>query len=117
VWLRRSPGSDMERWMFIHWIENASPEYLNEDSIKAVRNRVTEKFYRTSDDTAYVRIAEDYYMTSEVNFKNRYALFTQGLWELNIKGMGGPFISYTFFDEKHQETVYDRWIHLCSKIL
>jgi hypothetical protein len=99
VWLRRSPGSDMERWMFIHWIENASPEYLNEDSIKAVRNRVTEKFYRTSDDTAYVRIAEDYYMTSEVNFKNRYALFTQGLWELNIKGMGGPFISYTFFDE------------------
>jgi hypothetical protein len=100
VWLRRSPGSDMERWIFVHWMENASPEYLNEDSIKAIRNRLTEKFYRTSDDTSYVRIAEDYYMTSEVNFKDRYALFTQGLWELNIKGMGGPFISYTFFDEK-----------------
>ena len=28
VWLRRSPGSDMERWIFVHWIENASPEYL-----------------------------------------------------------------------------------------
>jgi hypothetical protein len=99
VWLRRSPGSDMERWIFIHWIDNASPEYLNEDTIKAVRNRITEKFYRTSDDTAYVKIAEDYYMTTEMNFKDRYALFTQGLWELNIKGMGGPFISYTFYDE------------------
>jgi hypothetical protein len=99
VWLRRSPNSDMERWVFVHWIENASPEYLNEDSIKAIRNRLTEDFYRTSDDSAYVRIAEDYYMTSEVNFKDRYTLFTQGLWELNIKGMGGPFISYTFFDE------------------
>ena len=29
VWLRRSPGSDMERWIFIHWIDNASPAYLN----------------------------------------------------------------------------------------
>lgn len=100
VWLRRSPGSDMERWIFVHWIENASPEYLNEDSVKAVRNRITKKNYRTMGDTSYVRIAEDYFMISEVNFKNRYALFTQGLWELNTKGMGGPFVSYTFFDEK-----------------
>ncbi|MCK7523374.1 MAG: DUF4837 family protein [Ignavibacteriales bacterium] len=21
---------------------------------------------------------------------------TQGLWDLNIKGMGGPFVNYTF---------------------
>lgn len=100
VWLRRSPGSDMERWVFVHWIENASPQYLNEDSVKAVRNRITEKNYRTVGDSSYVSIAEDYFMISEVNFKNRYALFTQGLWELNTKGMGGPFVSYTFFDEK-----------------
>jgi hypothetical protein len=55
------PAADMERWIFVHWIDNASPEYLNEDSIKAIRNRLTEKYYRTSDDTAYVKIAEDYY--------------------------------------------------------
>jgi hypothetical protein len=100
VWLRRSPGSDMERWIFIHWIEDASPELLTSDSIKAIRNRLTEKYYRTTDDSAYVIIAQDYYTASEVNFKNRYAIFTQGLWDLNIKGMGGPFINYTFYDEK-----------------
>jgi hypothetical protein len=99
VWLRRSPGSDMERWIFVHWIEEASPELLNPDSIKAIRNRLTEKYYRTSDDSAYVVIAQDYYTYSEVNFKDRYAIFTQGLWDLNIKGMGGPFINYTFYDE------------------
>lgn len=99
VWLRRSPNSDMERWIFVHWIENASPAYLNEDSVKAIRNWVTQKYYRTSDDSSYVVVAQDYYMTSEVNFKERYALFTQGLWELNIKGMGGPFVNYTFYDE------------------
>lgn len=100
VWLRRSPGSDMERWIFVHWIENASPAYLNADSIRMIRNDLTEKFYRTSDDSSYVIIADDYFSTSEVNFNGRYAILTQGLWDLNIKGMGGPFINYTFYDEK-----------------
>jgi hypothetical protein len=100
IWLRRSPNSDMERWIFVHWIDNASPALLQADSIKAIRNRLTKKYYRTSDDSSYVVIAQDYYTSSEVNFKGRYAIFTQGLWELNIKGMGGPFINYTFYDEK-----------------
>lgn len=100
VWLRRSPGSDMERWIFVHWIDNATPEYLNADSIKAIRNRLTEKYYRTADENSYVVIADSFFTTSEVNFNNRYAIFTQGLWDLNVKGMGGPFVNYTFYDEK-----------------
>ena len=100
VWLRRSPGSDMERWIFIHWIDNATPEYLNADSIKSIRNRLTQKFYRTFSDTSYVVIADQIFTTNEINFKDRYAIFTQGLWDLNIKGMGGPFVNYTFYDEK-----------------
>lgn len=100
VWLRRAPGSDMERWIFVHWINNASPAYLNVDSIRAIRNRMTKKYYRTTDDSSYVVIAEDYFTTNEVNFKGRYAILTQGLWDLNTKGMGGPFVNYTFFDEK-----------------
>ncbi len=99
VWLRRGANTEMERWIFVHWIDNASPAYLNADSIRAIRNRLTEKYYRTSDDSAYVLIASDYYTTSEVNFTGRYALLTQGLWELNVKGMGGPFLDYAFYDE------------------
>ena len=102
VWLRRSPGSDMERWIFVHWIDNATPEYLNQDSIKVLRNRLTKQFYQTIDDASYVVVAEDYFVVNEVNFNGRYALFTQGLWELNIKGMGGPFVNYFFYDEKLQ---------------
>ena len=100
VWLRRSPNSDLERWIFVYWIEDASPAYLNVDSIRAIRNNITQKYYRTTDDRSHVIIAEEYFTTVEVNFKERYAILTQGLWEMNTKGMGGPFISYTFFDEK-----------------
>lgn len=99
VWLRRSPGSDMERWIFVYWIDNASPDYLNVDSVKAIRNRVTKNYYETADNNGYVVIAENYFTINEVNFNNRYALFTQGLWDLNIKGMGGPFVNYVFYDE------------------
>lgn len=98
VWLRRGINTDIEKWIFIHWIENASPEFLNVDSIGKERNKLTEKFYRTSDDSAYVVYYDDYKMDSEVNFNGRYAIMTQGLWRFNDQSMGGPFISYTFYD-------------------
>ena len=100
VWIRRAVNSDMERWIFVHYIEDATPDYLNQDSIAAIRNRVTQKFYQTSDEKSYVEISDNYKTTTEVNFHGRYALYTQGLWRMNDKSMGGPFLSYTFFDEK-----------------
>ncbi len=99
VWLRRTPGSDLERWIFVHWIDNASPEMLNRDSVAALRNRLTEKYYRTTDDSNYVEISNDYKTTREVNFLDRYALSTQGLWRMTDGTMGGPFVNYVFYDE------------------
>lgn len=100
VWLRRAPNSEMERWIFVHWIENASPEFLNPDSIRSERNRITQQFYRTADDKGHVKVSEDFLTSSEVNFKGRYAILTQGLWEMSDKTMGGPFVNYTFYDMK-----------------
>ncbi len=100
VWLRRGPNTDMERWIFVHWIDNASPSFLEKDSIEAERNRLTKKYYRTTDDSAYVELYDDYRVDSEVNFNGKYALMTQGLWRFNDLSGGGPFISYTFYDEE-----------------
>lgn len=99
VWLRRSPGTDMERWVFIHWIEDSSPALLNADSINAIRNRMTQKYYRTSNDSAFVEINNEYRTSKEVNFNGKYAIMTQGLWNMSDGSMGGPFLSYTFYDE------------------
>ncbi len=102
VWIRRAPGSNMERWIFVHWIENASPEYLNPDSIAAIRDRVTSKFYLSMDEKSHVVIEDDYKMSDEVNFNGKYAIMTQGLWKMNdkINAMGGPFVNYTFYDKE-----------------
>ncbi|MCX8056724.1 MAG: DUF4837 family protein [Ignavibacteria bacterium] len=100
VWLRRSPNSDMERWIFIHWIDSVDSRWLNFDSVIVIRNRITQKFLRTTDDKAYVEIAGEYLRQSEVNFNGKYAIFTQGLWRMNDYSMGGPFVNYVFLDQK-----------------
>lgn len=105
VWLRRAPSSDMERWIFIHWIDSADSRWLNKDSVLSIRNRVTQKFYRTTDDEAYVQIAPEYINQTEYNFNGKYAIFTQGLWRMNDYSMGGPFVNYIFLDEK-QNRIY-----------
>ncbi len=99
VWLRRSPDTEMETWIFVHWIENGSPELLNQDSIVAIRDRMTEKFYRTIDERSYVLSYDEYMKSTETNFLGKYAIMTQGLWKMSDASMGGPYVNYTFYDE------------------
>ncbi len=100
VWIRRGVNSNIERWIFVHWIEDASPEFLHPDSIAKERDRLTEKYYRTSDDTAFVVSYDTFKMNSEVNFNNRYSIHVQGLWKFSDESGGGPYLSYTFYDEE-----------------
>jgi hypothetical protein len=100
VWLRSNTGNDFAKWVFIHWIDNASPELLTPDSIIYLRNRLTEKYFRSSDNKSFVTINLAFRKTDEANFNGHYALASQGLWEMSDKSKGGPFINYAFYDEK-----------------
>ena len=102
VWLRSGRNSPMERWIFVHWINDASSVYLDKDSIVAIRNRVTQLHYQTSDRSKYVEISNALSppMFSQVNFNNKYALMAQGFWKFNDNTGGGPYTSYSFLDEE-----------------
>ena len=95
--MKNSSGKDMGKWIFVHWIDNATPAYLNEDSVRAIRNRLTDEYYKWPGYSSFVKIGKENCINDEVTFSGRYALLTQGLWE-NTKEMQGPFINYTFFD-------------------
>lgn len=102
VWLRSGRNRDMERWVFVKWIENADARYLNNDSLINIRNRTTMDNYLVSEDSVFVEVA--YGMSapvvSQANFNGRYALMSQGFWKFSDRSGGGPFISYSFLDEK-----------------
>lgn len=95
VMLRRSlPGR--ERWLFVHWIEEADPEIIDRDWAMRTRNKLTQKFYEG--DT----INEDYTEAEEIDFLGRSTLLLQGLWENVEKVAGGPFKNYSFYDTASQ---------------
>lgn len=45
-------------------------------------------------------------LTKRVTFKNRFAVEGRGLWKISDSSGGGPFVSYTFVDEKTQRIYY-----------
>ncbi|MCX6151607.1 MAG: DUF4837 family protein [Ignavibacteriales bacterium] len=100
VWLRSNAGEDFAKWIFVHWIDNASPELITPDSIIGIRNKLTEKYFRSTNKKAFVLINKNFRRTNEVNFNGSYALASQGLWEMSDKSKGGPFINYTIYDVK-----------------
>lgn len=92
--LRRSlPGR--ERWLFVHWIEDADPAVLDSAWVLNTRDKIGMKFYKSDKinrDPRYLKIAE-------VTFANRRAIMMEGLWENDLEAAGGPFRNYTFYDE------------------
>ena len=42
----------------------------------------------------------------EVNFNDKYAIETRGLWKTNNLTMGGPFVGYTVVDETLNRLYY-----------
>ncbi len=101
VLFEKSQGSDLKLLFFIHWIDDATTDYLNQDSIKVLRDGLTNKFFKSIGDSIYGFVSEDGFIVNEVDFNGRYALFTQGLWK-NEYNNSGPFVNYFFYDEKTQ---------------
>lgn len=104
VWLRRVTPTDLERWLFVHWIDNANPQMLTKTHCFEWRNNATRQFYRTIEDTVFVRISDDpeslqAYQIRETNFLGRYGFEMSGLWQFSDMSGGGPFTSYVFYDE------------------
>lgn len=91
--LRRSlPGR--ERWLFVHWVDNADPAMINKEWLIDTRDRFTQEFYKGD----LVNRNPIVLKFDDVNFSNRPALMAEGLWENETEMAGGPFKSYSFFD-------------------
>lgn len=99
VWLRRANPSDIERWIFVHWIDNFDPKMLNEKFVYRLRDSLTQKFMRTVSDSEWVEIAPFNLVTERETFLNRFALVTRGNWRFSDKSGGGPFLNYSMYDD------------------
>lgn len=106
VLLRRQAPAETERWLMVHWLDTTNTALLTNDFAYRTRNRLTEILYRTYDDSAWVVVDSVHHLQfDEVNFQDRFAIRMKGLWRMSDYSMGGPFVSYLFYDEE-QKRIY-----------
>ena len=106
VLLRRQAPAQTERWLLVHWLDTTNTALLTNAFAYETRNRLTEILYRTYDDSAWVVVDSLHHLQfDEVNFQDRFAIRMKGLWRMSDYSMGGPFVSYLFYDEQ-QRRVY-----------
>ncbi len=106
VWLRRTL-SDTWRSFFIYYEENADPSKLSPEWIYNARDALTKRYVQ-GNSGGWIEIDRRRPLESEeINFKDRYAYETRGLWHMvgeengeKIQyGMGGAFVTYAFYDQ------------------
>jgi hypothetical protein len=104
VRFRRLAGQDSWRDLFVYYEEDPRLTRLHPDSVRALRNLLTERFARGSFPESFVTIEDRDFqrrpiVTDTVSLAGRFALETRGTWRMTEDFMGGPFVSYAFFDE------------------
>ncbi len=84
-----------ERWFFVHWIDTYDPSVLSEEWCIQKRNELGTKYL--NNDLVEQKFIQPVY--DEVEFLGSRASKLSGLWENSVTIEGGPFISYSFYDE------------------
>jgi len=109
IWIR-SYTREVDKNIFITYMDYTSKDLFSLDSLIAIRERTSRPYvlYKPEDPESYM-LTETVHMDvirEEVNFRGDYAIRLRGLWKLNKYTMGGPFISYALVDENLNRLYY-----------
>ena len=108
VWVRRIE-TVVDKDIFIAYRNFDNEDVFKDQNILALRESITSKylFDDPEDRSTYVTV-QDYMPTlyEQVNFNDKYAIRTKGLWKTNNNAMGGPYLSFTFVDEALNRLYY-----------
>ncbi|MCK5147988.1 DUF4837 family protein [bacterium] len=98
------------RWIFVRWIENGDPSWVNPQWMRRERDAITRMYY----DSSYV--CDSYFQPTYDKFLGRKALIVRGLWAEDNPSYGGPFTNYTFYDENdHRIYMIDVSVYAAGK--
>lgn len=108
IWLRRI-DSNVDRDIFIGYREYADENVFDNNEVMNLRHAITKQYLFDDPEKlqTYVTIQKEMpLLQREVNFHDKYAIETKGLWKTKNNSMGGPFKSYVFVDESINRVYY-----------
>ncbi|MBN1341008.1 MAG: DUF4837 family protein [Bacteroidales bacterium] len=105
-WLRKETEKNGQGLM-IYTYDFTDTAAFNPKRIISYRNAITKEYIPGPSEGSFMVVSEDYILpeSREVEFNGMYAIETRGLWNVENDFMGGPFVSYTFVDEKRNKVV------------
>ncbi len=105
VWLRRE-ADKYSQGIFMYFYPYTDTIAFNAARIIQLRDSVTKKYIPGPTDGSYMKTAAIVPpIKKQVNFNDNFAVEMRGLWELEGDFMGGPFVSYTFLDPRHNRII------------
>lgn len=113
IWLRRLL-TDTRRELVIYYKEHPDPSDLSPEWVYNTRDSLMERYLQGNVGGAAVTDYRRPLETENVDFLDRYAYITRGLWHmadededggLTLYGGGGPFVNYSFYDQE-QDRLY-----------
>ncbi len=106
AWIRKETAANsMDILIYVQ--DYQSTNDFNPNKIKQRRNGFTSLNIPGSNVGTYQVISDEYLepIFTELSFNELFAVETRGLWRIEGDFMGGPFISYTFVDEKRKKLI------------
>ena len=106
VWIRKETNNNSQGIM-IYSYDYTDTTTFNPTRIISYRDSLTKEFIPGPTESSYMAVSKKYIQPEykEINFLGMYAVETRGLWKVENDFMGGPFVSYTFVDEKRNRVI------------
>lgn len=117
AWIRKETQHNSQA-LLIYTYDFVDTMTFDKSRIISLRDALTEEYIPGPSEGSYMVVAEDYapVITERIDFKGMFAVRTKGLWRLEGDFMGGPFVSYTFVDEKSNKVItIDGYVYAPNK--
>lgn len=106
AWIRKETAANSMS-ILIYIRPYRSTNDFDPENIKKRRNGLTRTYIPGPTKGSYQLISDEYVdaVFTEISFNDMFAVETRGLWRVENDFMGGPFLSYTFVDEKRNRLI------------
>lgn len=105
AWIRRD-ANKFDQSIFIYYSRYTDTSNFNYQHLMARRDSITKKYIPGPADNSYMKISQiEPPVAKRIDFKGNFAIEMRGMWDLEGDFMGGPYISYTFVDERYNRIV------------
>jgi hypothetical protein len=106
MWIRKETGK-FSQGIMIYSYDFTDTVAFNQKRIISYRDSIAKAYIPGPSEGSYMAVSKDYIkpVSKQVDLNGLFAVETRGLWKVEGDFMGGPFINYTFVDEKRNKVI------------